>query len=152
AGGEACARFGDTPRGSAKVGGGGLPRGGVWFFGRPLLAPAVLRMPQFKCHGHLLAGFLTPSPSQWLSAADTATVANAPCVIALRLVTHSKLTKGYNVAQMTPRARPTRVREGGFTVREAARRTRMPPHTVRYYGGKWGRDGYGRLVTPEIAD
>jgi hypothetical protein len=28
----------------------------------------------------------------------------------------------------------------------------MPPHTVRYYGGKWGRDGYGRFITPEIAD
>jgi len=28
----------------------------------------------------------------------------------------------------------------------------MPPHTVRYYGGKWGRDGYERLITPEIAD
>ena len=28
----------------------------------------------------------------------------------------------------------------------------MPPRTVRYYGGKWGRDGYGRFVTPEIAD
>src|SRR5207245_581431 len=53
---------------------------------------------------------------------------------------------------MTPIARPTRAREPGFTVREAARRTRMPPHTVRYYGGKWGRDGYGRFITPEIAD
>src|SRR5262249_49291702 len=54
---------------------------------------------------------------------------------------------------MAPIARPTpRVSEAGFTVREAARRTRMPPQTVRYYGGKWGRDGYGRLVTPEIAD
>jgi DNA-binding transcriptional MerR regulator len=53
---------------------------------------------------------------------------------------------------MTPRARPIRGRERGFTVREAARRLRMPPRTVRYYGGKWGRDGYGRLVTPEIAD
>ena len=28
----------------------------------------------------------------------------------------------------------------------------MAPHTVRYYGGKWGRAGYGRLITPEIAD
>ena len=28
----------------------------------------------------------------------------------------------------------------------------MPLHTVRYYGGKWGRDGYGRFVTPAIAD
>ena len=28
----------------------------------------------------------------------------------------------------------------------------MPPHTVRYYGGRWGRAGYGRFITPEIAD
>jgi len=28
----------------------------------------------------------------------------------------------------------------------------MAPHTVRYYGGKWGRAGYGRLIRPEIAD
>jgi DNA-binding transcriptional MerR regulator len=48
--------------------------------------------------------------------------------------------------------RPTRPREEGVTVREAARRTRMPPHTVSYYGGNWGREGYGRFITPEIAD
>src|SRR5215831_17221907 len=53
---------------------------------------------------------------------------------------------------MTPSARPTRPHEAAFTVREAARRTRMAPHTVRYYGGKWGRAGYGRLIRPEIAD
>src|SRR5262245_37289059 len=53
---------------------------------------------------------------------------------------------------MTHRSRLNRRREASFSVREAAQRTRMPPHTVRYYGGKWGRDGYGRLVTPEIAD
>jgi DNA-binding transcriptional MerR regulator len=47
----------------------------------------------------------------------------------------------------SPRSRPA-----GFTVREAARRTGLPPHTVRYYGGKWGREGYGRFITPEIAD
>jgi hypothetical protein len=28
----------------------------------------------------------------------------------------------------------------------------MPPHRVRYYGGNWGREGYGRFITPEIAD
>src|SRR5262245_43170218 len=49
-------------------------------------------------------------------------------------------------------ARPTRAREPGFTVLEAARRTRMPAHRVRYYGGNWGREGYGRFITPEIAD
>lgn len=43
-------------------------------------------------------------------------------------------------------------RQAGFTVREAARRTGLPPHTVSYYGGKWGREGYGRLIKPEIAD
>jgi DNA-binding transcriptional MerR regulator len=43
-------------------------------------------------------------------------------------------------------------RQVGFTVREAARRTGLPPHTVSYYGGKWGREGYGRFITPEIAD
>ena len=43
-------------------------------------------------------------------------------------------------------------RQVGFTVREAARRTGLPPHTVSYYGGKWGREGYGRLIKPEIAD
>ena len=37
-------------------------------------------------------------------------------------------------------------------MREAARRTGIPPHTVSYYGGKWGREGYGRFVKPEIAD
>ncbi len=49
-------------------------------------------------------------------------------------------------------ASPTRRREEGFTVREAARRTRLPPHTVSYYGGKWGREPYGRFIKPEIAD
>src|SRR5262249_52874795 len=49
-------------------------------------------------------------------------------------------------------ARQKRPRDAGFTVREAARRTRMPPHRVRYYGGNWGREGYGRFITPEIAD
>ena len=49
-------------------------------------------------------------------------------------------------------ASSTRRREEGFTVREAARRTRMPPHRVSYYGGNWGREGYGRFITPEIAD
>jgi DNA-binding transcriptional MerR regulator len=48
--------------------------------------------------------------------------------------------------------RPTRPDVAGFTVQEAARRTRMQPHRVRYYAGKWGRDGYGRFVTPAIAD
>ncbi len=47
----------------------------------------------------------------------------------------------------SPRSRPA-----GFTVREAARRTGLPPHTVSYYGGKWGREGYGRFIKPEIAD
>ena len=28
----------------------------------------------------------------------------------------------------------------------------MPPHRVRYYGGNWGREGYGRFITPEIAN
>jgi hypothetical protein len=28
----------------------------------------------------------------------------------------------------------------------------MPIRTVRYYAGRWGRDGYGRFITPEIAD
>jgi len=28
----------------------------------------------------------------------------------------------------------------------------MSPRTVRYYSGKWGRAGYGRFITPEIAD
>jgi hypothetical protein len=49
-------------------------------------------------------------------------------------------------------ARLARPREEGFTVREAARRTRIPPPTVSYYGGKWGREGYGRFIKPEIAD
>ena len=49
-------------------------------------------------------------------------------------------------------ARQKRPRDAGFTVREAARRTGMPPHRVRYYGGNWGREGYGRIITPEIAD
>ena len=52
-------------------------------------------------------------------------------------------------------ARPTNslgARQIGFTVREAAWRTGLPAHRVRYYGGQWGRDGYGRFVTPEIAD
>jgi DNA-binding transcriptional MerR regulator len=49
-------------------------------------------------------------------------------------------------------ARPTRPQQKGFTVREAARRTGIPLHTVSYYGGKWGRAGYGRLIKPELAD
>jgi len=49
-------------------------------------------------------------------------------------------------------ARDFRSHPRGFTVREAARRTGIPPHTVSYYGGKWGREGYGRFVKPEIAD
>src|SRR6266566_2990931 len=49
-------------------------------------------------------------------------------------------------------ASSTRRREEGFTVREAARRTRMPPHRVSYYGGNWGREDYGRFITPEIVD
>src|SRR5262249_1984470 len=53
---------------------------------------------------------------------------------------------------MTRIARPRRLHEAGFTVREAARRTRMPLSTVRYFGGQWGRDRYGRLVRPAIAD
>src|SRR5215470_6846519 len=40
----------------------------------------------------------------------------------------------------------------GFTVRAAAARTQVPVHRVRYYGGRWGREGYGRLITPDIAD
>jgi len=43
-------------------------------------------------------------------------------------------------------------RRTGFTVREAAHRTGVPAHRVRYYGGRWGRAGYGRLIVPEIAD
>src|SRR6266849_2657079 len=50
---------------------------------------------------------------------------------------------------MSSRACP---REKGFTVREAAQRTGVPTHTVSYYGGRWGREGYGRLIVPEIAD
>ena len=53
---------------------------------------------------------------------------------------------------MADTASSTRSRGEGFTVREAARRTGMPPHRVSYYGGKWGREGYGRFITPEIAD
>jgi hypothetical protein len=53
---------------------------------------------------------------------------------------------------MSPPARLTRAREAGFTVREAARQTRMPARTVRYYSGKWGRAGYGRFIAPDIAD
>jgi hypothetical protein len=45
-----------------------------------------------------------------------------------------------------------RTRQGAFTVPEAARRTKLPAHRVSYYSGRWGREGYGRLITPEIAD
>lgn len=55
-------------------------------------------------------------------------------------------------ASMDNIARSPRRRGEGFTVREAARRTRMPPHRVSYYGGNWGRESYGRFITPEIAD
>lgn len=46
----------------------------------------------------------------------------------------------------------SRGNQQGFTAREAARRTHLPLQTVNYYGGTWGRAGYGRLITPEIAD
>jgi hypothetical protein len=38
-----------------------------------------------------------------------------------------------------------------FTVREAARRTGLPPQRVRYYAGQWARAGYGGFIRPEIA-
>jgi DNA-binding transcriptional MerR regulator len=53
---------------------------------------------------------------------------------------------------MRSKATPTQPCQEGFTVREAARRTGIPPHTVSYYGGKWGRENYGRLIRPEVAD
>jgi len=51
-------------------------------------------------------------------------------------------------------ARPSSSSESqpvAFTVREAARRTGLPPQRVRYYAGKWARAGYGGFIRPEIA-
>ena len=53
---------------------------------------------------------------------------------------------------MAHTATSPRSRQEGFTVREAARRTGLPQHRVSYYGGQWGREGYGRLIKPELAD